>query len=56
MLGNQQFSTIVLRAQFYPPPILEVIGQRYETTDLIQMNGRKVESIDRLAVVVQANH
>mgnify|MGYP006921585963 CR=1 FL=1 len=39
MLANQQFSTIVLRAQFYPPPILNTIGQRYETTDLIQMNG-----------------
>ncbi len=39
MLDNQLFSTIVLRAQFYPPPILETIGQKYETTDLIQMNG-----------------
>ena len=39
MLGNKQFSSIVLRAQFYPPPILNVIGQQYETTDLIQMNG-----------------
>ena len=39
MLNNQAFDTIVLRAQFYPPPVLEAIGQQYETTDLVQMNG-----------------
>jgi len=39
MLENQQFDTVVFRAQFYPPPVLEVIGRRYETTDLVQMNG-----------------
>jgi hypothetical protein len=39
MLDRQEFDTVVLRAQFYPPPVLEMIGQRYETTDLIQMNG-----------------
>lgn len=39
MLNAQAFDTIVLRAQFYPPPVLDVIGQRYETTDLVQMNG-----------------
>jgi hypothetical protein len=39
MLDNQAFDTVVLRAQFYPPPVLEVIGQRYETKELVQMNG-----------------
>ncbi len=39
MLDAQAFDTIVFRAQFYPPPVLDVIGQRYVTTDLEQMNG-----------------
>jgi hypothetical protein len=39
MLDAQAFDTIVFRAQFYPPPVLDVIGQRYITTDLQQMNG-----------------
>ncbi len=39
MLDRQAFDTVVLRAQFYPGPVLDMIGQRYETTDLIQMNG-----------------
>lgn len=39
MLDQQAFDTVVLRAQFYPPPVLDVMGQRYETTDLVQMNG-----------------
>ncbi|MCB8966548.1 MAG: hypothetical protein H6660_06600 [Ardenticatenaceae bacterium] len=39
MLDQQEFDTLILRAQFYPPPVLDVIGQRYTTTDLIEMNG-----------------
>lgn len=39
MLDQQAFDTVVLRAQFYPPPVLDMIGQRYQTTDLVQMNG-----------------
>lgn len=39
MLDQQAFDTIILRAQFYPPPVLDMIGQRYETQELIQMNG-----------------
>lgn len=39
MLDRQAFDTIVLRAQFYPGPVLDMIGQRYETTNLVQMNG-----------------
>jgi hypothetical protein len=29
----------VLRAQFYPPPVLEAIGQKYHSTDEVDMNG-----------------
>lgn len=39
MLNNQAFDTLILRAQFYPPPVLEAIGQKYQTTHLIEMNG-----------------
>lgn len=39
MLDSQLFDTVIFRAQFYPPPVLDVIGQRYQTHDLIQMNG-----------------
>ncbi|PIE79964.1 MAG: hypothetical protein CSA11_09900 [Chloroflexi bacterium] len=39
MLNEQAFDTVVLRAQFYPPPVLEAIGQQYETVELVQMNG-----------------
>lgn len=39
MLDEQAFDTVILRAQFYPAPVLDMIGQRYETTDLISMNG-----------------
>ena len=39
MLENKEFDTIVFRAQFYPPPVLEVIGRQYETTELVKMNG-----------------
>ncbi len=39
MLDEQAFDTIVLRAQFYPPPVLDMIGQRYQTEELVQMNG-----------------
>ena len=39
MLDSQAFDTVILRAQFYPAPILDMIGQRYETTELVAMNG-----------------
>ncbi|MGD8856905.1 MAG: hypothetical protein PVG33_11290 [Chloroflexota bacterium] len=39
MLDDQDFDTVIFRAQFYPPPILEMIGDRYQTVDLIEMNG-----------------
>jgi hypothetical protein len=39
MLEEQAFDTVVLRAQFFPPAVLNALGQAYETTDLIEMNG-----------------
>lgn len=39
MLEDQKFDTVVFRAQFYPPPVLEMIGNRYETNMLVEMNG-----------------
>jgi hypothetical protein len=39
MLNNQAFDSVILRAQFYPPPVLDAIGQQYETVKLVQMNG-----------------
>ncbi len=39
MLDEQAFDTVIFRAQFYPPPVLEMIGDRYETIELIEMNG-----------------
>ena len=39
MLDQQAFDTVVLRAQFYPGEVLKMLGQRYATTDLIEMNG-----------------
>lgn len=39
MLTNQEIGLIILRAQFYPTPILETIGQYYEITETVLMNG-----------------
>lgn len=39
MLNQQQFDSVLLRAQFYPYPVLAMIGERYETKHLVQMNG-----------------
>lgn len=38
-LNQRQFDTVILRSQFYPMPVLTAIGQNYETTDLVEMNG-----------------
>lgn len=38
-IDAQRFDTVILRSQFYPMPVLNAIGQRYETTKLIEMNG-----------------
>lgn len=39
MLNAREFDSVIFRAQFYPPPVLESIGEQYETTELIEMNG-----------------
>jgi hypothetical protein len=39
MIENQNFGYIILRAQFYPVPVLEAIGQHYEIDYTVAMNG-----------------
>jgi hypothetical protein len=39
MINRQAFGVIVLRAQFYPQPVLQAIGQRYRTLTDVDMNG-----------------
>ncbi len=38
-IDRQDYGLVVLRAQFYPPPVLQAIGARYEPIDDIMMNG-----------------
>jgi hypothetical protein len=38
-INDGRFDTVILRSQFYPMPVLTAIGQSYQTTDLIEMNG-----------------
>ncbi len=38
-IDRQAYGLVVLRAQFYPPPVLQAIGARYEPIDDILMNG-----------------
>ncbi len=38
-LNRQDYGLVVLRAQFYPPPVLQAIGARYEPIDDIMLNG-----------------
>lgn len=38
-IDRQAFGLVVFRAQFYPPPVLQAIGARYEPIDDITMNG-----------------
>ncbi|HLF27880.1 MAG TPA: hypothetical protein VJG32_16220 [Anaerolineae bacterium] len=39
LIDAQAFNVVVLRAQFYPDPVLRAIGARYEPIDDIWMNG-----------------
>lgn len=39
MIERQEFGVIILRAQFYPEPVLLAISEFYETVDVIGMNG-----------------
>jgi hypothetical protein len=39
MISEQRFGLVIFRAQFYPPPVLEAIGQNYSVADHLEMNG-----------------
>jgi hypothetical protein len=39
MIENREFDLMVLRAQFYPVPILEAIGRNYIRSESVRMNG-----------------
>ncbi len=39
MIESQAFGVVILRAQFYPEPVLIAIERYYEQTETIQMNG-----------------
>lgn len=36
---ERHFGLVIFRAQFYPPPVLEAIGQNYDVVDHVAMNG-----------------
>jgi hypothetical protein len=38
-VNRQFFDLVIFRAQFYPPPVLQAIGQNYQPVDHICMNG-----------------
>lgn len=38
MIEAEEFGVVIFRAQFYPDPVLQAIGQHYETTATIEMN------------------
>ena len=39
MIYERYFGLVIFRAQFYPPPVLEAIGQNYDVVEHIEMNG-----------------
>ncbi|MBN1430859.1 MAG: hypothetical protein JXB07_20985 [Anaerolineae bacterium] len=39
MIDEQAFGLVILRAQFYPPPVLEALGANYRLKTAIRMNG-----------------
>jgi hypothetical protein len=38
-INRQEFGVVIFRAQFYPPPVLQAIGQNYKPVDSLCMNG-----------------
>ncbi len=38
MIDRQAFGVVIFRAEFYPGPVLQAIGQRYQTVETIEMN------------------
>ncbi len=39
MINRRAFGVVIFRAQFYPPPVLEAIGQNYDVVEHVPMNG-----------------
>lgn len=39
MIRRQEFGVVVMRAQFYPPPVLAALGQHYGLVEHVQLNG-----------------
>ena len=39
MIDARRFGLVIFRAQFYPPPVLDAIGQNYDVVDHVEMNG-----------------
>jgi len=39
MIKRREFSIIVLKAEFYPLPVLQAIGQNYQSVETVPMNG-----------------
>ncbi len=39
MIEDQAFGLVILRAQFYPPPVLQALGAAYQPKAEIRMNG-----------------
>jgi len=39
MIERREFGIVILRAHFYPPPVLAAIGRQYEFSHTIHMNG-----------------
>ena len=57
-INRQEFGVVILRAQFYPPPVLEAIGQNYQPVEHLCMNGfyyhilwphRRLDDLSRLS-------
>jgi len=38
-INRQEFGVVIFRAQFYPPPVLEAIGQNYQPVEHLCVNG-----------------
>ncbi|MGD2142930.1 MAG: hypothetical protein PVF54_00480 [Anaerolineae bacterium] len=38
-VNQQAFDLVIFRAQFYPPPVLQAVGQNYRPVDQVCMNG-----------------
>ena len=39
MIRKEEFGLVIMRAQFYPPPVLAAIGQHYGLVEHVPMNG-----------------